>query len=172
MRNLKDIIAEKLKVNKTGIDIFQCAEAEWKYDVFTNMLDDIAWSKSTFFEKVFKGQDTVTEYAFTIFDDDDKFKSIKFEEVDGLTEIDYDLDHLESSFGSLEHGDHVNMFVYKKNNDNALVIEMHIDGIYYYSVFAKDKAIVQEFMSCFPDDIDEDPDDIRPLIQAYELMED
>ena len=171
MRNLKDIIVEKLKVNKSGIDIFQCAEAEWKYDVLIDMLDDVAWPKYTFFAKVFKGQDTVTEYAFTVFDDNDKFKSIKFEEVDGLTEFDYDLDRFENSFGSLEHGDHVYMFVYKKGNDNALVIEMRIDGIYYYSVFAKDKAIVQEFMSCFPDDMGEDPDDIRPLIQAYELME-
>lgn len=173
MKNFKEILLEKLKVTKSNQ--YSCEADYWNRDMLERLLTFIIYDTDitdSFFDtnKEYK----IPEYCITFFSEDEDGNEIDFHGLyqynkgKNLREIPFEQEDIEDIFGTLDYNDSVNIYYYfNGSNVKTIIYEVYSDGSWYYSIFG-DKE-VDKVLNLFPDNLVQDEDDVRSLLQAYEF---
>lgn len=175
MKTLKTLILEKLKIS-SGSCQYSYGTCMWNRDELEHLLTFFIYDTEitdSFFEHNTDNKISENTLAFYSEDKDgnylDDYTGIyDYNDGENFGEISYVQEDIEELFGTLDYNDTVNIYYYSKGNSiNTIIYESQSDDCWYYSIFG-DKDLIK-LINLLPPNLVEEPNDQRPLLQAYEI---
>lgn len=172
MKDLKDILLERLKVS-SNTNNYGYGTDYWNRDMLEHMItfiisdDDIT---DSFFNN--NTEQKIPESCLSFYPEDEDGNDIDYNGLyeyckgKNLKEIPIVQEDIEELFGELDYSDSINIYYYG-NDVKTIIYEARLDYSWYYSIFG-DKEI-NKVINLFPDNLVQDENDIRSLLQAYEF---
>lgn len=175
MKTLKTLILEKLKVSTKSCQ-YPYSTCKWNRDELERVLTFFIYDTDitdSFFEHNTDNKIIENTLAFCSEDKDGNYMDYytgiyDYNDGKNLREIPYVQEDIEELFGTLDYSDTVNLYYYFNSNSvNTIIYESQSDGCWYYSIFG-DKDLIN-VINLLPPNLVEEPNDQRPLLQAYEI---
>lgn len=172
MKDLKDILLEKLKVS-SNTNNYGYGTDYWNRDMLEHMITFIISDDNitdSFFDN--NTEQKIPESCLSFYPEDEDGNDIDYNGLyeyckgKNLKEIPIVQEDIEELFGDLDYNDRINLYYYG-NDVKTLIYEARLDGSWYYSIFG-DKEI-NKVIDLFPHNLVEIEDDRRSLLQAYEF---
>ena len=174
MKDFKEILLEKLKVSSNvNTNNYEYKTDYWNRDDFERLITFIIYDDTitdSFFDN--NTEQKIPESCLTFYSEDEYGNDIGYNGLynynngNNLNEIKFEQDDIEELFGALDYNDSINIYYYG-NDAKTIIYEMYSDGSWYYSIFG-DKEI-NKVINLFPDNLVQDENDTRSLLQAYEF---
>ena len=174
MKDFKEILLEKLKVSSNvNTNNYEYKTDYWNRDDFERLITFIIYDDTitdSFFDN--NPEQKIPESCLTFYSEDEEGNDIGYNGLynynngNNLNEIKFEQDDIEELFGALDYNDSINIYYYG-NDAKTIIYEMYSDGSWYYSIFG-DKEI-NKVINLFPDNLVQDENDTRSLLQAYEF---
>ena len=174
MKDFKEILLEKLKVSSNvNNNNYEYKTDYWNRDDFERLITFIIYDDTitdSFFDN--NPEQKIPESCLTFYSEDEYGNDIDYNGLynynngNNLNEIKFEQEDIEELFGALDYNDSINIYYYG-NDAKTIIYEMYSDGSWYYSIFGYKE--INKVINLFPDNLVQDENDIRSLLQAYEF---